>query len=234
MSNPFDDLFSEESAAQSETVFSPSQIRHDKAARAASFMDLDVDLAIEGLDLETGITQPLQVTFHPITGESVNLTDIESVVRNILDVKAIISNVEKFEADLRRSALNLAAGETKTRRLSAVVDGELRTLMVELPDDYWPNRDLAIFYGWCDKNKESLGSFGDRFVRKAVKTEYSPIKKEVKKLLNETLPEGTLLAEAKEKLLACNKGNSGKLPKVTVEGEKLAARDAQSYGEGDE
>ncbi len=228
--NPLDELLSDEQPA-------PSQVRADKASRAQAIdldMDLDMDLRIEGLDLENTITQPLAVTFHPITGESVDLSSVDAVVRHIIEVKAMAANVEKFESDLRRAALHLSVGETKTRRISAVVDSQLRTLVVEVPDDVWPNRDLAVFYTWCEKNKTALGGFAERFVRKVPKVEYSPIKKEVKKLLNETLPEGTILAEAKDKLLACNKGNVGKLPKVTVEGEKLSPRDQQNYGDGDE
>lgn len=227
--NPLDDLMNDPDSG----LPTIATKRADKAKRAA---DLDSELDIDGLDI-TDPTElpPIEITHHPITGETIDLTDVESVVRNIIETKSVITAINAFDADLRRAAMHLAAGETKTRRLTAMIDGEMQTIEVHMPDDEWPARELAILSAWCVETSrvEQLGAFNRRFIRTKVKTEYSPIKKEVKKLANETFPEGSLLAVAKEKLLAINKGTANKLPRVLIAGEKLNSWDADRFGDGD-
>lgn len=213
--NPFEDLM----------IDSP-----ESQPKGESVVDIDID--IDGLDLAASQEdRAMEATYHPVTGDVVNLNDVESVVKNIIETKSAIAAIHAFDEDLRRAAMKLATGTTKTRRLTAMVDGEMRTLEILMPDDEWPSRDLAVLNSWCAKGDPSLDAFRKRFIREKVTTKYEPVKREVKKLLNETFPADSMLAEAKDRLLSVNRGSSHKLPRVLVQGEELQPWEAGKYGD---
>ena len=212
-----------------------------KSSVESAGLDLSLDLdCLDIGDLQTELdadrNAPLEFMFDPITGAQIYSKDLAQVVGSIISVKSQLASLHAFENELRKAAWSLTTGETKTRRLTAMVDGEMRTLECHAADDEWPQQELAVFHAWCsgESRVKEAGPFFRRFVREKVKTERSPIKKEVKKLLAENFPEGSVLAEAKEKLLRVNKGSAHKLPRVTVEGEKLPDWMKDKYGDDEE
>lgn len=230
--NPFADLFGDEKPVATE---SPKTTEKSAVAPVeSSDISLDVDVDLDSLDLDKK-PEPVTFCYHPITGELLSLVDVATVVKNIIEAKSQLERFKNFENTLKRAALELTTGKTKTRRLSAEIDGEMRTLQVLLPDDDWPERELAALYTWCNDpaRKASLGKFADRLIRAKPKVEYSPIKKEIKKLESENFPDDSLLEIAKARLLKINKGSEHKLPSIKVEGETLSKWESQRYGDGD-
>jgi hypothetical protein len=215
--------------SQSETI---DDLLADDPVESAPAESIDIDLAIDIGDLELELAadrrEPLSALHDPITGGIVNTSDIQ--------LTTVSQALEVFQKELKRAALKLAEGTTKTRRLTAVVDGETRTVEVHLPSDDWPERELGVFAAWCNRDDapKELKEFYKRCVREKPKVERSPILKETKKLASETFPDGSVLAEAKEKLLRINKGSAHKLPYLKMQGDTLSPFEQKRFGDGDD
>ncbi len=164
-SNPIEDL-DLEIPAEFQQVFPPIQSVPLPLTTIATVETPEVDIDLDDLELATA-NEPLTVAYDPISGELLSLLDVATVVRKIIETKALLERIEDFEKNLKRAALGLTTGKTKTRRLSAEVDGTIRTLQVHLPDDDWPGRELSALSTWCNdkERKPVLGQFAKRFIR---------------------------------------------------------------------
>lgn len=193
---------------------------------------LDIDLG--GLDLDSSDSaNPPMLIVNPISGQEIVATDTEQIVRQLYEFQTLKDAVYHFERELKKAARALTVnGTTKTRRLTAMVDGEMRTIVVSEADDFWPMDQLARLHAWCvsEENASELKAFADRFIRAKPKTEFTPVKREYKKLANESFPDGSKLAEAKRRYMECNKGHDHLLPSVKLEGTEQPPK----YLEGDE
>ena len=234
-SNPLDDLITDDPAETSIADDTPD----------TSGLDLSLDLSLDLNCLDIGDLQteldadrnaPLEIIHNPITGGVIESANVQQVVSAVLAFNSVMHSLRAFENEIKKAAMRLAEGTTKTRRLTAEVDGELQTIEVHMPGDNWPEQELGTFAAWCNRKDapDALKKFYARFVREKVKIERSPILKEVKKLASEKFPEGSELETAKERLLKINKGTVGKLPRLKVQGDKLDDWEQKRFGDGDD
>lgn len=232
-SNPLDDLFGDSDSANASAAT-------DSAAADTvlhSTLDLDcLDIGDLETELEADRNAPLEIIHNPITGNAISSANVQQVVASYLSLTMIKSALDVFENELRKAALNLAEGTTKTRRLTAEIDGELRTVIVYLPDETWSEQELGAIAAWVNRKEmpEAAKKLYARCVREKVKTERSPIKKETKKLESERFPEGSDLEDLRSRILKANKGTVGKLPRLKVEGDKLNEWEQRRFGDGDD
>ena len=136
----------------------------------------------------------------PITGELVNVTDVDQLVESYQRISEVDSRLYKAKCAIRAALGKLTTGKSKTRR----VRGALHRVIVEMPDANWDNSIL----------KEAWASYPG-FAQKFLKIGRIDVKiREFKKLANEF---GKPAFESfKAMLLAAQKPPTG-LPRIIIE-----------------
>lgn len=137
----------------------------------------------------------------PVTGEPVNLGDIDSLLRGLYANRLILEDVRDFDSLLRRVALDKTEGDTVTRRLR----GESLQAKVTLPGVKYDGRTLLELWA-------AYPQFRDQFLAiERVKVKAREVAK-----LAAMATDDPAFAAFRESLLAACRGREG-LPTVKVE-----------------